>query len=98
MSKWRNVIRESVWIRDEYEIGFFTNELVPQSIVLQDRTESVISFTKPCQNGTILQSNFPPRAENENHMECRTCQGSISNCAFDYFKYSNKSVVKLFSI
>ena len=72
--------------------------MVPPSIVLQDQTENVVSFNNKCKNGSLLTSDFPPRAGNRNHLECHKCQGMISNCAYNFFKHSNKSVVKLYSI
>ena len=76
---------------------FFTNEHVPQYIKIADQTETVVSFLEKCKNGELLHSDFPPRANNRNHIKCLNCSMEVTDCAFIYFNKMNSSVVKLYS-
>lgn len=77
---------------------FFTYDLVPRRIKEEDKTENVVSFSPNCNNGKLLVSDFPPRKNNMNHLECHSCSGKIVDCAYNLFRKSNKTVVKLFSM
>ncbi|CBK23355.2 uncharacterized protein [Blastocystis hominis] len=79
------------------ESVFFTNELVPKHIKIADQTENVISFSQNCTNNELLHSDFPPRANNTNHIECQKCSMKVIDCAYNYFRNKKTSVAKLHS-
>ena len=64
---------------------------------MADQTENVVSFSQNCTNNELLHSDFPPRANNTNHIECQKCSMKVIDCAYNYFRNKKTSVAKLHS-
>lgn len=77
---------------------YFTNVKVPKFIRDEDISNNIISFSRHCIQGQVLESDFPPRMNNKNHLECHTCKSNTFDCAYEMFRNNSSSVVKLYSI
>ena len=71
---------------------------VPRIIRDEDISSNIISFSHHCIEDQVLESDFPPRMNHKNHLECHSCKSNYFDCAFELFRNHSSSVVKLYSI